>query len=91
MNRINSQPNKENRVMLIHIDIKKPRTGIRISQMQFINQEIKEDKKVCRSIHEMVWVEQRTTEFRLPNQNMNENNSQKIWAAFRLKLECPGK
>ena len=76
--------------MLIQTDIKKARTGIRISQMQFINQKIKEDKKVCHSIHEVVWVKQRTIDFRLPNQDMNEN-IQKIWAAFRLKLDCPGK
>ena len=77
--------------MLIRIEIKKAKIGISESQMQFMNQEIKEDKNVCHSIHETVWVKQRTTEFRLPNRNMNENNLQKIWAAFRLKLDYPGK
>ena len=50
--------------MLIRIEIKKAKIGISETQMQFINQEMKEDKKVCHSIHEMVWVKQSKTEFR---------------------------
>ena len=50
--------------MLIRIEIKKAKIGISESQMQFMNQEIKEDKKVCRSIHATVWVKQNKTEFR---------------------------
>ena len=50
--------------MLIRIEIKKAKIGINESQMQFMNQEIKEDKKVCHSIHVMVWVKQSKTDFR---------------------------
>ena len=50
--------------MLIRIEIKKAKIGISESQMQFMNQEIKEDKKVCHSIHETVWVKQSKTKFR---------------------------
>ena len=39
--------NKENRVMLIRIEIKKSEIGISESQLQVMNQEIKEDKKVA--------------------------------------------
>ena len=77
--------------MLIQIDIKKAKIRIKTSQMQFINQEIKKDKKACPGNYEMVWLKQWKTEFKLSNRNMNENIFIEIWAVFRLKLDYPGK
>ena len=59
--------------------------------MQFMNQKIKENEKACPGIHELVWLNLREAQLKMPKPRHEWNHFTEIWAAFRLKLDCPGK
>ena len=75
--------------MLIRIEIKKSEIGISESQLEVMNQEIKEDKKVALTF--MKWFGGSRVKQSCQTKTRMKTIFKKIWAAFRLKLDCPGK
>ena len=56
-----------------------------------MNQEIKKNRKACPGIHELVWLNLRKAQLKMPKPRHEWKHFTEIWAAFRLKLDCPGK